>query len=81
MRPRYFDDLAVRNSAIAAETLEWITTYYAFQKEARGQPPGHRLAILRARTAPRLNELKFYLQTQLPAISSKTPRRQRSAMR
>ena len=73
VRRKFFDVHAAQGSAIAAEALERIAVLYAIEKEARGQPPGRRAAIRRAKAAPRLDELERWLQTQLPRISAKTP--------
>ncbi len=73
VRRKFFDVHAAQGSAIAAEALERIAALYAIEKEARGQPPDRRVAIRRARAAPRINELERWLQTQLPRISAKTP--------
>ena len=73
VRRKFFDVHAAQGSAIAAEALERIAALYAVEKEARGQPPDRSVAIRRAKAAPRLDELKHWLQTQLPKVSAKTP--------
>ena len=73
VRRKFFDVHAAQGSAIAAEALKRIATLYAIEKDIRRQPPEKRVAIRRARAAPRLDELERWLQTQLPRISAKTP--------
>ena len=58
---------------IAAEALERIVALYAIDKEARGQASERRVALRRARAAPRFDDLERWQQAQLSKISGKTP--------
>ena len=59
-------------SPVAAEGLRRIAAMYAIEKEVRGEPPGVRLAVRRARTAPLVEDFGVWLRRQRARVSPKS---------
>ena len=59
-------------SAVAAEGLRRIAAMYAIEKEIRGEPPGIRLAVRQARTAPLVEDFGVWLRRQRARVSPKS---------
>ena len=66
-----YEVFVAQHSPIANAILERIKALYAIEADVRGQPPDVRRAARQARSAPRLEALKRYLETALSSLSSK----------
>ena len=67
---RYFYDVAKSTgSPIAQEALRRISELYAIEKQVRGHPPPHRLTVRRQKSRPLVEELRLWLDAQLPLVS------------
>ncbi len=67
-RRKVFDAHEATGSPIAAQALDRIGALYAIETEIRGKPPDQRLAVRRAAAAPRLSDLKIWLEAQLAKL-------------
>ena len=66
---RYFYEVAKSTgSPIAEEALRRIGELYAVEKQIRGHPPPHRLAVRRRLSAPLADGLRRWLDAQLPLV-------------
>ena len=71
---REFVELAKGKTApIAAETLQRIAALYAIEAEIRGEPPGIRHAVRRARSKPLVEALFTWLEAQLARLPGGSP--------
>ena len=59
-------------SEIAAQGLRRIAAMYAIEKQIRGEPAEVRLAVRKARTAPRVKEFGAWLKRQRARVSPKS---------
>ncbi|HEX4095999.1 MAG TPA: IS66 family transposase [Caulobacteraceae bacterium] len=59
-------------SAAAKEALERMAELFAIEAEINGRPPDVRLAVRRERSAPKLHELRDFLDKTLGQISRKS---------
>ena len=59
-------------SEIAAQGLRRIAAMYAIEKQIRGEPAEVRLAVRKARTAPRVKEFGVWLRRQRARVSAKS---------
>ena len=59
-------------SEVAAEGLRRIAAMYAIEKQIRGEPAEVRLAVRKARTAPRVKEFGAWLKRQRARVSAKS---------
>jgi len=73
VRRKFVDVFEREGSAIAKEVIERIADLYGVEKEARGKTPEVRVALRQAKAKPIFDDLKDWLQAQLPKISGKTP--------
>ncbi len=73
VRRKFVDVHKAQGSAAAAEALRRIAELYAVEKAARGLPPDKRVQIRQAEARPIFDGLEAWLNTQLPAISGKSP--------
>ena len=67
-RRKFFEIHAATKSPIAGEAVDRIKALYNIEAEARGQPPDIRRAIRQERARPILDNLKTWLDAQLPRI-------------
>ena len=72
VRRRFVKRLENDGSPIAEEMLKRIALIYRVEKEVRGQDPEIRLQARRAHTAPLIEALKPWLETQLSRIPPKS---------
>jgi len=72
VRRRFVKRLENDGSPIAEEMLKRIALIYRVEKEVRGQDPEIRLKARRAHTAPVIEALKPWLETQLSRIPPKS---------
>ena len=61
-------------SEVAAQGLRRIAAMYAIEKQIRGEPAEVRLAVRKARTAPRVKEFGAWLKRQRARVSAKSGR-------
>lgn len=73
IRRKFVDVHRAQGSAIAEEAIRRIAALYAIEKRVRGSPPKKRRAARRADAGPVFDDLKAWLESQLPTISGKTP--------
>ena len=59
-------------SEVAAQGLRRIAAMYAIEKQIRGEPAEVRLAVRKARTAPRVEEFGAWLKRQRARVSAKS---------
>ena len=59
-------------SEVAAQGLRRIAAMYAIEKQIRGEPAEVRLAVRKARTAPRVKEFGAWLKRQRARVSAKS---------
>ena len=71
-RRKIYDAHAATASPIAEAALVKIGELYAIEKRIRGWPPDQRLAIRQQHAAPRLDDLKTWLDAQLRKLSRKS---------
>jgi transposase len=69
LRRRFHTIHAHNGSPIAAEALLRIGALYGIEREIRGQPPEARRAVRQARSAPLVEALRPWLETQLDQVS------------
>lgn len=70
---RKFFDLTVSGPApIADEALRRIGELYEIEAEIRGSPPDQRLAVRQAKTRPRFDALRSWLDAQLKQLPRKS---------
>lgn len=72
VRRKFFDVAKSLNSPLAKEALDRIGALYGVEKDIRGQPPEHRTAERRARAGPLLDDLRAWLDAQMPRLSKKS---------
>jgi len=72
VRRKFVQEFERSGSAIAGEAVKRIALLYAVEKEARGRPPEERAALRQEKAKPVFDDLKAWLQQQLPRISGKT---------
>lgn len=72
VRRKFVQEFERSGSAIAGEAVQRIALLYAVEKEARGKPPEERAALRQEKARPVFDDLKVWLQQQLPRISGKT---------
>jgi transposase len=66
MRRKFYDVAQATGSPAAHEVLTRIAAIYAVEAEARGQPPPHRLALRREKSRPLVDNLRRWLEAELP---------------
>jgi transposase len=71
-RRAFYDLHQATKSPIAAEALERIADLYEIEADIRGQAPAERAAQRQARTQPRLESLRTWLQQTLARVSKKS---------
>ncbi|TIR52764.1 MAG: IS66 family transposase [Mesorhizobium sp.] len=71
-RRNFYEVAASTGSPIAQEALRRIGDLYAIEKEVRGQSPSHRLATRRRRSRPIVQQLRLWLDTQLPLVPERS---------
>jgi hypothetical protein len=70
---RKFYELAEADKApIAIEAVRRIAEIYAVEADMRGQSPAHRLAYRRALSRPLVENLRIWLETQLPKLAARS---------
>jgi transposase len=66
---RKFHEIAEADGApLALEALRRIAELYAVEAQVRGQSPAHRLAARRAQSKPVVDNLRLWMETQLPLL-------------
>ncbi|WGI21224.1 IS66 family transposase [Amylibacter sp. IMCC11727] len=73
IRRKFVDVFKSQGSHVAEEAIQRIAQLYAVEKEARGSPPGQRVALRQQKAKPILDDLESWLQGELPKLSGKTP--------
>ena len=68
-RRRFHKIHAHNGSPIAAEALLRISALYGIEREIRGQSPEARRAVRQARSAPLVQALRPWLETQLDVLA------------
>jgi transposase len=71
VRRKFYDISQSHPSPIAGEALRRIGELYAIEAQIRGQPPDRRRDIRRAQTQPLLDDMRRWLISLLPTLSSK----------
>jgi transposase len=71
VRRKFYDISQSHPSPIAGEALRRIGALYAIEAQIRGQQPDRRREIRRAQTQPLLDDLRRWLISLLPTLSSK----------
>jgi len=71
-RRKYFDLHASTGSPLANEALVRIGELYAVERSIRGRPAEERRRVRQEQAAPRLAEMKLWMDRTLAAISSKS---------
>ena len=69
-RRKFYEVQEATGSPVAAEALRRIGELYAVEEKIRGQSPGHRLAIRRARSKPVVDSMNAWLEAQLLRLPS-----------
>ena len=72
VRRKFFDVHAATKSPLALEALQRIAALYAIEATIRGQPPGARLAVRQAKSAPLFTDLRDWLDKTLARIPGKS---------
>ena len=72
VRRKFYDIAEATDSPVAHEALQRIGNLYAIEREIRGQPPGTRCEVRRARAGPLLNEFKQWTNNTLAKLSKKS---------
>ena len=72
VRRKFFDVHAATKSPLALEALQRIAALYAIAATIRGQPPGARLAVRQAKSAPLFTDLRDWLDKTLARIPGKS---------
>ena len=73
VRRKFVDVHRAQGSSIAEEAIRRIGALYAVEKAIRGSPPDERARVRQREAAPVFDDLKAWLEAQLPALSGKTP--------
>ncbi|MFN0194395.1 MAG: IS66 family transposase [Aestuariivirga sp.] len=71
VRRKFFDEHQA-GSPLAKEALDRIGTLYGIEDGIRGKPPGERQRCREQQSVPLLGDLKAWLETTLPKLSSKS---------
>jgi transposase len=71
-RRKFYDEHHENGSPIALEVLERIAALFAIESSITGRSPERRVAVRTEHAAPRLIELKTYLEVSLSRISGKS---------
>ena len=71
-RRKFYDEYHETASPIAQELLERIAALFAVESSINGKSPERRLAVRTEYAAPRLGELKTFLEVSLTRISGKS---------
>ena len=71
MRRKFYDVSQSHPSPIAGEAIRRIGALYAIEAQIRGQPPDRRREIRMAQTQPLLDDMRRWLTSLLPTLSSK----------
>ena len=72
VRRKFFDVHAANGSPIAKEALDRIGALYGVEDTIRGKPPEERRRYREDHAAPRLGDLKAWLEANLTKLSAKT---------
>ncbi|MHC0055646.1 IS66 family transposase [Actibacterium sp. D379-3] len=71
-RRKFYEVHQAAGSPIAHEVLRRIAALYAVEAEIRGRPPAERRAARRQRARPITNDLKPWLERQLPRLPQRS---------
>ena len=71
-RRKFYEEYHETASPIARELLERIAALFAIESSITGRSPERRLAVRTEHAAPRLDELKTFLEISLTRISGKS---------
>mgnify|MGYP001818034941 FL=1 len=71
-RRKLYDVHAATNSPLAKEALERIGQLFAIEADINGHAPAYRLAARQARSLPKLDALRTFLEQSLATISRKS---------
>jgi hypothetical protein len=72
VRRKFFDVHEASASPIAREALDRIGALYGVEAEVRGRPPDERRRTRRQRVGPLIDELRSWLDTTRPKLSTKS---------
>jgi transposase len=72
VRRKFFDVHEASASPIAKEALDRIGALYGVEAEVRGRPPDERRRTRRQRASPLIDELRSWLDTTRPKLSTKS---------
>ena len=73
IRRKFVDVYQAQGGAIAEQAIKRIAALYGVEKQARGKSPKERAALRQTQAKPLFDDLKKWLDAQLPKISGKTP--------
>ncbi len=71
-RRKFYDVAETTGSPIATEALRRIGKVYEIEAEIRGRPPPQRLIERRARSRPKIDAMKLWLEAQLPRVPGRS---------
>jgi len=70
-RRKFYEIAQADGAPIAVETVRRIAQIYALEAEVRGEPPAERLALRQLSSRPLVEDLKIWLERQLPKLSTR----------
>ncbi|KCZ60309.1 IS66 family transposase, partial [Hyphomonas chukchiensis] len=71
-RRKFYDVAQATGSPIAEEALRRIADLYAVEADVRGKAPAWRLAARRKMSAPRVENLRLWLESQLAQVPARS---------
>ena len=72
VRRRFVEVFEREGSAIAGEAIKRVAALYALEKAARGKTAEERVVLRQAQAKPVFDDLKTWLQQQVPKVSGKS---------
>jgi len=72
VRRKFVEVFEREGSAIAGEAIKRVAALYALEKAARGKTAEERVALRQAQAKPVFDDLKTWLQQQVPKVSGKS---------
>ena len=72
VRRKFVEVFEREGSAIAGEAIKRVAALYALEKAARGKTAEERVILRQAQAKPVFDDLKTWLQQQVPKVSGKS---------
>ena len=72
VRRKFVEVFEREGSAIAGEAIKRVAALYALEKAARGKTAEERVVLRQAQAKPVFDDLKTWLQQQVPKVSGKS---------